>query len=166
MESHGLPCRVHISQATLDAIVDRSRFIVEDRGMVDIKGRGLMHTYLVTGVHRSNLDSQTKSIRLPDNMRFSQLIQANWSASRRLGRHRSNVGHEAKDLEQVLENDAAEFFPEDALDTDDFNATSGTEKEVMMLGMSSFKGSSSRGDGEKETAAAAAVKQNGHSNVI
>jgi adenylate cyclase len=45
MESHSLAGRVQISAATRAALADR--FEVEPRGMVDIKGKGMMETYFL-----------------------------------------------------------------------------------------------------------------------
>lgn len=115
MESHGLPCRVHISQATHDAIVDRSRFIIEDRGLIEVKGRGMMHTYLVAGAHRSSIDSEAHSIRLPDMSHLqSQASQAS-SSHRRYGRRSVVIEMEAlprdfssKDLGKVMEDEVCD----------------------------------------------------------
>ena len=86
--------------------------------MIDIKGRGLMHTYLVAGIHRSQLNSDLASIRLPDSMRFSQLLQANVLVeNKRYGRYQSVGAREVltQDLDQLLEKELAEVSPEDAL---------------------------------------------------
>ncbi len=45
MESHGVPGRVQVSEFTAKALGDQ--FELEDRGTVDIKGKGQMHTYLL-----------------------------------------------------------------------------------------------------------------------
>jgi class 3 adenylate cyclase len=45
MESHGVPGRVHISAVTADLV--RSTFELEARGPVDIKGKGIMETFLI-----------------------------------------------------------------------------------------------------------------------
>jgi class 3 adenylate cyclase/HAMP domain-containing protein len=45
MESHGLPNRVHLTEATRDALA--GRFELEDRGPIEVKGKGMMSTYLV-----------------------------------------------------------------------------------------------------------------------
>ena len=45
MESHSLAGRIQISAATRAALGDR--FEVEPRGLVDIKGKGLMETYFL-----------------------------------------------------------------------------------------------------------------------
>lgn len=49
MESHGLPGRVHISDTTYNQIRNVG-YILERRGGVDIKGKGIMDTYFLNGV--------------------------------------------------------------------------------------------------------------------
>jgi adenylate cyclase len=46
MESHSLPGRIQISAATRTALGDRFKF--EPRGMIDIRGKGMMETYFLT----------------------------------------------------------------------------------------------------------------------
>ncbi|MFT3698417.1 MAG: adenylate/guanylate cyclase domain-containing protein [Kofleriaceae bacterium] len=45
MESHGLPNRVHVSEATAELL--REHFELEARGEIDIKSKGKMRTYLL-----------------------------------------------------------------------------------------------------------------------
>jgi guanylate cyclase len=47
MESHSLPGRVQLSDATAKLVSDC--FELEDRGMIEIKGKGPMRTWLVVG---------------------------------------------------------------------------------------------------------------------
>lgn len=47
MESHGLPGTIQLSTTTHDRLADRYTF--EERGMVKIKGKGEMKTWLLTG---------------------------------------------------------------------------------------------------------------------
>lgn len=47
MESHGLPGRIQVTQATHDRLRDAYRF--EDRGEIDVKGKGRAHAYLLVG---------------------------------------------------------------------------------------------------------------------
>ena len=47
MESHGIPGRVQISAATREALGDR--FVVEERGTIEVKGKGAMAAFLLVG---------------------------------------------------------------------------------------------------------------------
>jgi class 3 adenylate cyclase len=50
MESHGVPGRVHVTEATYLRL--REMFAFEPRGSVEVKGKGSMTTYLIAGPHR------------------------------------------------------------------------------------------------------------------
>jgi Amt family ammonium transporter len=45
MESHGIPGRVHVTEATAREL--ESEFELELRGTIEIKGKGMMKTYLI-----------------------------------------------------------------------------------------------------------------------
>ena len=47
MESHGVPGTVHISKSTWDALRFEGGFEAEERGEIEIKGRGTMPTFLL-----------------------------------------------------------------------------------------------------------------------
>merc|ERR1719201_49784 len=47
MESTGVPGRIQVSEATLEMLSDDSGFQWEDRGSVEIKGKGEMKMYLL-----------------------------------------------------------------------------------------------------------------------
>ncbi|MEG3894670.1 adenylate/guanylate cyclase domain-containing protein [Microcoleus sp. SVA1_B6] len=47
MESHGIPGRIQISHYTYDLLQDKYEF--EDRGEIEIKGKGKMRTYFLNG---------------------------------------------------------------------------------------------------------------------
>lgn len=47
MESHGAPDRIQVSEITYQRIKDK--FIFEERGLIEIKGKGKMVTYWLTG---------------------------------------------------------------------------------------------------------------------
>jgi len=47
MESHGVPGRVHVTEATFAALDGMFEF--EARGEIDVKGKGMMRTYLLRG---------------------------------------------------------------------------------------------------------------------
>ena len=50
MESHGLPGRIQIDDQTRRLLGDD--FEIADRGMIDVKGKGPVHTWFLTGGHR------------------------------------------------------------------------------------------------------------------
>lgn len=47
MESHGLANCIHVSQTTYELLRDKYRF--EERGVIEVKGKGKMFTYLLIG---------------------------------------------------------------------------------------------------------------------
>jgi class 3 adenylate cyclase len=47
MESHGLPGEIHVTKSTYDLLKDKYEFI--ERGVVSIKDKGQMETYLLRG---------------------------------------------------------------------------------------------------------------------
>jgi class 3 adenylate cyclase len=47
MESHGVPGRVHVSSVTYGLL--KGVFELEERGPIEIKGKGVMQTYLLIG---------------------------------------------------------------------------------------------------------------------
>ena len=47
MESHGIPGNIQITQSTYERVKDKDKYILESRGLIEIKGKGEMHTYLV-----------------------------------------------------------------------------------------------------------------------
>jgi adenylate cyclase len=49
MESHGIAGEIQVTEATHNLLKDR--FIFEDRGLIDVKGKGRMRTYLLKGPH-------------------------------------------------------------------------------------------------------------------
>lgn len=48
MESHGLPGEIQISEEVKLLIGDQ--FILQERGTVEVKGKGIMKTYFVEGI--------------------------------------------------------------------------------------------------------------------
>jgi class 3 adenylate cyclase len=52
MESHGVPGKVQVTQATYELVKDD--FVFEYRGKVDVKGKGEMETWFVVGVNGMN----------------------------------------------------------------------------------------------------------------
>ncbi len=47
MESHGVPGKVHVTQAVYEALA--GQFVFEERGTMEIKGKGAMKTYFLLG---------------------------------------------------------------------------------------------------------------------
>lgn len=47
MESHGIPGVIQVTQATYDCLTDKYKF--QERGIIEIKGKGSMKTYLLVG---------------------------------------------------------------------------------------------------------------------
>ncbi|GLC52309.1 hypothetical protein PLESTB_000607500 [Pleodorina starrii] len=64
MESHGLPGKIHISEAAYLRIVEKEKYAVRERGNIAVKGRGNMTTYLIGGtaddwlLRNSSFDTQ------------------------------------------------------------------------------------------------------------
>jgi class 3 adenylate cyclase/CheY-like chemotaxis protein len=48
MESHGVPGAIQVSRATADLL--QARFVCEPRGIVEVKGKGPMEVFLLTGL--------------------------------------------------------------------------------------------------------------------
>jgi class 3 adenylate cyclase len=51
MEAHGLPGRIQVTEATYERLRDRYRF--EERGEIEVKGKGRLPAYLLVGRHRT-----------------------------------------------------------------------------------------------------------------
>jgi adenylate cyclase len=51
MESHGVPNEIQVSHASFMRLSDD--FILEPRGMIEIKGKGQMETYFLRGERRA-----------------------------------------------------------------------------------------------------------------
>jgi class 3 adenylate cyclase len=47
MESHGLPGRIQVSEATYERL--RGRYDFQERGEIEIKGKGRLRVYLLVG---------------------------------------------------------------------------------------------------------------------
>lgn len=47
MESHGLPGSIHVTQSTYERL--RDKYLFEERGVIQVKGKGEMTTYFLTG---------------------------------------------------------------------------------------------------------------------
>jgi class 3 adenylate cyclase len=55
MESHSVPGRIQISEATYELI--RDEFTCEPRGTIDVKGKGPMRTWFLVGEGRAYPES-------------------------------------------------------------------------------------------------------------
>jgi class 3 adenylate cyclase len=53
MESHGLPGYIQVTQSTYDRLQDK--YLFKDRGVIQVKGKGGMNTYFLTGRKVENL---------------------------------------------------------------------------------------------------------------
>lgn len=49
MESHGEPMKIHTSEDSANILSRFGIFEIEPRGQMEIKGKGLMNTYWLTG---------------------------------------------------------------------------------------------------------------------
>ncbi|MEM1172724.1 MAG: adenylate/guanylate cyclase domain-containing protein [Cyanobacteria bacterium P01_H01_bin.35] len=47
MESHGIPGKIQVTEDTYNCLIDKYTF--QERGMIEIKGKGMMRTYLLMG---------------------------------------------------------------------------------------------------------------------
>jgi class 3 adenylate cyclase len=47
MESHGLPGAIQVSEVTYESL--KEQYIFEKRGIIQVKGKGEMTAYLLTG---------------------------------------------------------------------------------------------------------------------
>ena len=79
MESHGEPGRVHVSDTVRDRLAGILTF--EDRGTIELKNRGTMHTYFV-----SSESSQASLARAADTMHID------WATPEELLRGRFELG--------------------------------------------------------------------------
>lgn len=61
MESSGLPERVHLSDDTYQRLLDREQYIFEERGEIDIKGKGLMQTYFLLGRRGTQINGNSRT---------------------------------------------------------------------------------------------------------
>ncbi|KAH9510260.1 Receptor-type guanylate cyclase gcy-7 [Bulinus truncatus] len=66
MESHGSPNRIHISVDMNNLLMKMKGFTTERRGLIEIKGKGEMETYWLTGTDRPLRTLASSGIILPD----------------------------------------------------------------------------------------------------
>lgn len=61
MESTGLPERIHLSDDTYQLLTNREQYIFEERGEIDIKGKGLMRTYFLLNRKANPNESRSRT---------------------------------------------------------------------------------------------------------
>merc|ERR1719341_1348572 len=86
MESNGLPFRIHLSQATQQLLAEFPGFQLEERGEMDIKGKGKMVTFWLNGEETSSetesaLEQGDCNVPLPAATRL-ELVNLNNSSNR------------------------------------------------------------------------------------
>jgi len=54
MESTGSVNKIHISEKTYNCLLATNEFILEERGLIDVKGKGKMKTYYLLDYSREN----------------------------------------------------------------------------------------------------------------
>jgi len=57
MESNGEPGRIHCSEAFAQKLAEGNRHVLEERGEIEIKGKGKMRTFWIVGAAPGNLVS-------------------------------------------------------------------------------------------------------------
>lgn len=65
MESNGLPLRIHVSETTAEILKTFKTFLLETRGEIQIKGKGLMTTYWLTGENANNNNQLLLPVECP-----------------------------------------------------------------------------------------------------
>jgi class 3 adenylate cyclase len=63
MESHGAPGEIHVTESTYEIL--RDRYVFEQRGPIDVKGKGPMRTYLLRG-RSSHLTTRAAAVERAD----------------------------------------------------------------------------------------------------
>ncbi len=70
MESSGLPEKIHLSEDTYERLINPDQYMFEDRGEIEIKGKGRMRTYFLLDrktiqiLPKSRSNTSTRSERL------------------------------------------------------------------------------------------------------
>ena len=63
MESNGEPGRIHMSAAIASLLIAGGRHVVEERGEIEVKGKGMMRTYWLVGGAPGNDVADDASVR-------------------------------------------------------------------------------------------------------
>ncbi|XP_013413758.1 guanylate cyclase 32E [Lingula anatina] len=61
MESNGMPLRIHCSASTKELLDQLGGYSIQERGQIDIKGKGKMHTYWVVDEDKGRRESRISS---------------------------------------------------------------------------------------------------------
>jgi hypothetical protein len=61
MESHGVPGGIQVTQRAYERLAEGFEF--EERGLIDVKGKGSMRTYLLLGRRGGDVDPDTAPTR-------------------------------------------------------------------------------------------------------
>ena len=70
MESNGEPLRIHISEQCRDALDKIGGYIIEERGLVHMKGKGDVKTYWLTGATEKAIQKrEVGTPKRPDHFR-------------------------------------------------------------------------------------------------
>jgi len=74
MESHGIPGCIQVTERTRDLL--RERYLVRERGRIQIKGKGTMTTYFLSGRtrHHDHMPDLTAPIGLEPKFRVGRCL--------------------------------------------------------------------------------------------
>ncbi len=67
MESTGLPERIHLSDDTYKRLTNREQYVFEERGEIDIKGKGFMRTYFLLNGKSNQSGSRSRTNTVTHN---------------------------------------------------------------------------------------------------
>ncbi|XP_036936167.1 guanylate cyclase 2G [Acanthopagrus latus] len=74
LESNSLPLKIHISQSTADILVQAGSFELEERGQVEIKGKGAHKTYWLLNKQGFNPPVIPRSSSPTDSLKLEKLV--------------------------------------------------------------------------------------------
>lgn len=69
MESSGLPERIHLSVETYKRLTNREQYVFEDRGEIEVKGKGLIRTYFLV----NRISAQKNDKRRSNSMLYADV---------------------------------------------------------------------------------------------
>jgi len=93
METYGDVDKIHISESTAKLLLQSGEFLVEERGLINIHGKGKLKTWWLSGASEDNrLFQSVNSVKSTYSMRsVDNKIESHESVKRVLVVHRSNV---------------------------------------------------------------------------